>query len=203
MSICGIYKITNKINGHSYIGQSLNIEQRWTEHKKCINNTESWDRSLYKAIRKYGLDNFSWEIIEECSEENLDNRETYWIDYYNSYNDGYNQTMGGSGTHGNSLKITKEQVNEIRSLLKNTNLSNREIGEKYQLSETLVSAINTGYYWYDLNIKYPIRVPEGYFPYKGKNGVTYYRKISNYCKKCGKKIQNSIGLCSKCQKENN
>lgn len=74
---CGIYKITNKINGHSYIGQSLNIEQRWTEHKKCINNTESWDRSLYKAIRKYGLDNFSWEIIEECSEENLDNRETY------------------------------------------------------------------------------------------------------------------------------
>ena len=200
---CGIYKIENKFNGHCYIGQSLNIEQRWTEHKKCINNTESWDRSLYKAIRKYGLENFSWEIIEECSEENLDNRETYWIDYYNSYNDGYNQTMGGSGTHGNSIKITKEQVNEIRSLLKNTNLSNREIGEKYQISETLVSAINTGYYWYDLNIKYPIRVPEGYFSYKGKNGVTYYRKISNYCKKCGKKIQNSIGLCSKCQKENN
>lgn len=198
---CGIYKIENLINGHCYIGQSINIEERWREHRKSINNTEDWSRSIYQAIRKYGLENFSWEIIEECSKNELDEKETYWIDYYNSYKNGYNQTMGGNETHGNSIKITKEQVEEIRSLLKETNLPNKQIGDKYGVSETLISAINTGYYWKDINIKYPIRIPEGYFSYKGKNGITYYRKIKNYCIKCGKKINNSSGLCKDCQKK--
>lgn len=176
---CGIYKITNKINGHCYIGQSINIEERWREHRNSINTVNSWDRSIYQAIRKYGKENFSWEIIEECSKEELDNKEIYWINYYNSYKNGYNQTTGGEGTHGNGIKITKEQVNKIRDLLKNTNLTNKEIGDKYNVSETLISAINTGYYWYDLNIKYPIRVPEGCFSYRNNNGITYYKKIKN------------------------
>lgn len=176
---CGIYKITNKINEHCYIGQSINIEERWREHRNSINTIESWDRSIYQAIRKYGLENFSWEIIEKCSKDELDEKEIYWINYYNSYKNGYNQTMGGNGTHGNSIKITKEQVEEIRSLLKETNLSNKQIGDKYGVSETLISAINTGYYWKEINIKYPIRIPEGYFSYRADNGITYYKKIKN------------------------
>ena len=174
---CGIYKIENKINGHCYIGQSINIEERWREHRNSINTANSWDRSIYQAIRKYGKENFSWEIIEECSKEELDNKEIYWISYYNSYKNGYNQTTGGEGTHGNGIKITKEQVSKIRDLLKNTNLTNKEIGDKYNVSETLISAINTGYYWKELNIEYPIRVPEGYFSYRNNNGITYYKKI--------------------------
>ena len=65
----GIYKITNLINNKVYIGQSVNIQQRFKKHKtkyKDISNEES-NKILYKAMRKYGLENFSFEIIEECS----------------------------------------------------------------------------------------------------------------------------------------
>ena len=114
-----IYKITNLINGKLYIGKTSNsIKERWREHRNSINTANSWDRSIYQAIRKYGKENFSWEIIEECSKEELDNKEIYWISYYNSYKNGYNQTTGGECTHGNGIKSTKEQVSKIRDLLK-------------------------------------------------------------------------------------
>ena len=67
----GIYKITNLINGHIYIGQSINIERRFREHK---NGSEL---IVDKAIKKYGVENFSFDIIEECSECMLDERERY------------------------------------------------------------------------------------------------------------------------------
>jgi len=65
---CGIYKITNKINNHSYIGQSVNIENRWVDEKsRAFNsNSESYDSTLSKAFRKYGVDNFIFEIITLC-----------------------------------------------------------------------------------------------------------------------------------------
>lgn len=96
---CGIYKITNKINGHSYIGLSKGIEKRFSEHKsKAIhsNKKDDLDKALYRAMRKYGIDNFSYEIIEECPEEKLKEREIYWISYYNTYEnrEDYNETPG-------------------------------------------------------------------------------------------------------------
>lgn len=63
-TICGIYRITNKINGKSYIGQSVNIKNRWYVHKATKD-----DYPIHRAIRKYGKNNFSWEILEECSEQ--------------------------------------------------------------------------------------------------------------------------------------
>ena len=60
----GIYKITNKINGHSYIGQSIHIEERFREHKSKYNWNREKNKPLYQAFQKYGLDNFSFEIIE-------------------------------------------------------------------------------------------------------------------------------------------
>lgn len=91
----GIYKITNRINGKVYIGQSVNIQQRWYQHKSSFKNGNTL---LYQAIRKYGLENFCFEIIEECPQEKLNEKEIYWIDYYNSFNyeNGYNMTPGGS-----------------------------------------------------------------------------------------------------------
>ena len=64
----GIYKITNKINGKCYIGQSINIKQRWKGHRKDAFwlNGPDYQYPLYKAIRKYGIENFSFEVIEEC-----------------------------------------------------------------------------------------------------------------------------------------
>lgn len=94
MNMIGIYKIENKINHHIYIGQSTNIEKRWTNHKWNATAGKD-DYTLYRAIRKYGINNFSFSIIEICKEEELDEKEIYWINYYDSYNNGYNETPGG------------------------------------------------------------------------------------------------------------
>lgn len=92
----GIYKITNQLNGKVYIGQSINIEHRWKEHiQEAKNGIRNY--ALYNAMRKYGIENFSFEIIEECSEKELDEKEVYYIKEYNSYYDGYNSTLGGQG----------------------------------------------------------------------------------------------------------
>lgn len=87
---CGIYKITNNINGKVYIGQSINIEKRWEQHKGCY-----CDNLLSKAFIKYGINNFTFEILEECNQEELDDKEIFYISYYDSYNNGYNNTLGG------------------------------------------------------------------------------------------------------------
>ena len=70
----GIYLITNKINGKGYVGLSVNIQQRWWDHRnKSMRSTkkEDIDKPLYKAIRKYGLENFELNILEECKQEEL------------------------------------------------------------------------------------------------------------------------------------
>lgn len=100
MAKCGIYKIQNIENNKIYIGQSIDIAQRWREHRSdaLINRDNS---ILHKAIKKYGEFNFSYEIIEECSKEELDEREIYWIQYYNSMiPNGYNQPSGGYSGQG-------------------------------------------------------------------------------------------------------
>ena len=95
---CGIYKIINQINNKVYIGKAGNIERRWYEHRSDAKNPNK-TYHLYQAMRKYGLDNFIFEIIEECPPDNdiLSEREKYWINYYDSYNNGYNETLGGEG----------------------------------------------------------------------------------------------------------
>lgn len=95
--ICGIYKITNLINGKVYIGQSQNIKKRWAVHRSDYLK-DGKDYALYRAFRKYGIENFSFEIIEECSKNELDVKEKFYIAKYNSFFcDGYNMTLGGQG----------------------------------------------------------------------------------------------------------
>ena len=73
-----IYKITNKINGKSYIGKTLkSIEERWTEHCQDYKRERNEKRPLYLAMNKYGIENFLIEKIEECSESEINNREKY------------------------------------------------------------------------------------------------------------------------------
>lgn len=103
--ICGIYKITNKVNGKIYIGQSIDIIQRWNYHKSIPNGGCV---KLYNAMRKYGIDNFIFEIEEICSQNDLDDKEIYYINKYNSHSSmGYNLTDGGSG--GIGRKLNKKQ----------------------------------------------------------------------------------------------
>ncbi len=106
---CGIYKIENKINHHIYIGQSVDIKKRWREHRSGAFNKNSvdYDMVIYRAIRKYGLNNFEFSIIEECSKEELNDKEIYWIDYYDSYKNGYNSSKGGDNYEhlGNVIEL--------------------------------------------------------------------------------------------------
>ena len=98
---CGIYKITNKLNGKIYIGQSVDIKKRWREHIFSSLHLENKDHNspIHLALAKYGKDNFTIEQIEEVENDFLGEREMYWIHYYDSYNNGYNATLGGDGTH--------------------------------------------------------------------------------------------------------
>ena len=94
-----IYKISNDINKHVYIGQTiLPIEERFREHLKESQKYRAKNRPLYNAIKKYGSEHFYINLIEECENSILSEREQYWIDYYDSYKDGYNATRGGDGS---------------------------------------------------------------------------------------------------------
>lgn len=88
----GIYKITNKLNGKSYIGQSIDIKRRWAQHKA---NIGSFKNPLYLDFEKYGLENFDFEVIENCEKDELDSKEIFYISKFDSFNNGYNLTTGG------------------------------------------------------------------------------------------------------------
>lgn len=180
----GIYKYQNLINGKIYIGQSKDIARRKKDHvTRAFNNfstNSEYDSPLHRAMRKYGLENFSFEVIEECSKEDLDSRERYWIKEFDSYYNGYNQTSGGQ-IGGASISLQPTDVLEIIELLRTTTLGNQEIAKEYNVSENTICGINTGYYWYQDDIEYPIRKPR-----------------RHVCQKCGKIIKNTAKYCSEC-----
>ena len=92
---CGIYKITNKDNQLCYIGQAKNIRERWREHMKCgLGIDTPANNKLYEAMKKEGIDNFTFELLEECPIENLNEKEAFYINLYDSYHYGYNSNTG-------------------------------------------------------------------------------------------------------------
>lgn len=190
----GIYKITNKINNKIYIGQSVAIEQRWKEHQSCAFNPKNhlYNIRLYCAFRKYGIENFIFEIIELCDKNKLNERELYWIEYYNSTDNkiGYNIQPGGN--NHSFLKLKNEEISDIENLLQNTKLSQQEIANKYNISQKTVSNINTGKYYENLNLSYPLR--------KKSILIDENAPTSSYkkCPKCGKIIKPSSNLCKDC-----
>lgn len=118
----GIYKIQNKINGKVYIGQSNHIEKRFRQH--CYSIKRAHGRSIVDYdIEKYGKENFDFSIIEECFPEQLNERETYWISYYDSYKNGYNCNEGGEqqsiGENNGRAQLTEDDVKEIRAAYNN------------------------------------------------------------------------------------
>lgn len=113
--ICGIYRIENLINHKSYIGQSVDIYERWTEHRRELNNKTHNNEHLTRAWHKYKEDNFKFTILEKCKEESLNDREIYWIECYDAYYNGYNQTKGGDGCLGKVWTV-EERKNISRSV---------------------------------------------------------------------------------------
>lgn len=93
-----IYKITNLINKKVYIGQTrYSIAKRWSNHLNSYKHLDLYSYPLYFAMNKYGVENFRIEEIEKCKESELNDKEIYWIDFFDSYNNGYNATKGGDG----------------------------------------------------------------------------------------------------------
>lgn len=101
----GIYKIENLVNHKCYIGQSVNCSQRWSQHRSMLRHNNHENQHLQNAWNKYGEDNFQHEILEECLQEQLNDREKYWIDYYQSYkrSNGYNISMEENGSIYNPI----------------------------------------------------------------------------------------------------
>ena len=93
--VCGIYKITNQKTGECYIGQARDCKKRWYEHGRCgVGVDTPQGNQLYKAMMEDGLENFSFELIEECSPEELNQKEKYFISFYSSDTLGYNINKG-------------------------------------------------------------------------------------------------------------
>lgn len=178
----GIYKIENKVNGKIYVGQSTNIQKRWDNHKVASNceKDHTYNYPLYRAFRKYGVDNFSFDVLEECMVSELDDKEIFWIEYYNSFRNGYNQTLGGCGIFA---KINDVILDGITKDLCCSKLSMYEIAKKYSLSYEMIQGINTGRHWIR-DIQYPIR--------------NCKEKTLNYCMDCGKEITNKAIRCVEC-----
>lgn len=139
-----IYKITNKINNKVYIGQTTQKPiNRWYRHcqRKCLSEAE-FNMAIKRAIFKYGKDNFTFEVIETLDNydrDTLDNREVYWIEFYNSYKDGYNCTKGGH-TKAKPLKIATAEYKVIIDLYEE-GFSLRDIGREYNVDKATIKHI--------------------------------------------------------------
>lgn len=194
MPSIGIYKIENKINGHVYIGQSQNIFKRWSVHGNK-NKANNCNMVIAKAITKYGVENFKFEILELCTKEELNTKEIYWISVYDSYKKGYNSTTGGDTPDEFAFsKLTKDTVKVLLQELKANITPMVDLAKKYNVAESTIRSVNTGDAWVTEGIEYPIR-----------KGNTAYIKLvglpAKYCKICNKDISKYTvsGMCKSCQ----
>lgn len=165
-----IYKITNQVNGKSYIGQSVNPERRFIAHKSHARNHDfSSSQILYFAILKYGEENFKMEILEWT--ENYNEKERYYIQYYNTLApNGYNIAKGGDDpprllgeNHPRSV-VSNKQVDIIIAELKRGVLTEPQIGKLFNppIRQPVIHNINFGITYKRQNEVYPIRTQGPY-----------------------------------------
>lgn len=128
-----IYKITNKVNNKSYIGQTrYTIEFRWRQHQHKKDNTY-----FHNAIHKYGIENFSIEVLEECDIKDLNSREIYYIAKYDTFKNGYNLTIGGDG---NKRLLLDDKYEEIKELYL-SGFSSNKIATLYNVDKATIVKI--------------------------------------------------------------
>lgn len=167
-----IYAYKRKdINKIVYVGQTVNLNNRHYRHIKIDpydDTLKEYNYPLSRGIRKYGENNYELIILEKgLLRKQLNERERYWIKYYNTYYDGYNQSLGGSNPV--MIKHDEEEIDKVIDLLKNTTLSFQKIADECQISLTHVYNINTGQRRKRDNIEYPIRSSLA----KGTRGIKF------------------------------
>lgn len=117
INLIGIYKITNKINGKIYVGQSIDIQRRFWQHKNELNKGTHHSEHLQNSWNKYGEQAFSFEIIEECTLKEIDKKEEFWISKFNTCDTklGYNLKPGGNSCCG--FTMSEEACRKISKAL--------------------------------------------------------------------------------------
>ena len=158
-----IYSYTNLVNNKKYIGQTNNLKRRISQHKQdsSFNYCDSRYRQLiHQAIRKYGENNFKIDILEDgINDGDIDKKEKYYIELYNTVApNGYNLTEGGlsNKTPTKKSRIDEKTYCDIIENLR-SNISLREISEKFKISYSYLSDINNGTRLAHNAISYPIR----------------------------------------------
>ena len=121
---CGIYCITNNINGKKYVGQSVCIEERFQQHICSESNSK-----IHKAIEEYGVANFRFEILISCSKSELDEQEVKFIRLLDTYENGYNQTRGGQHSVFN-VETDYRKYSELKEEIKNKSKTIRSLKTK-------------------------------------------------------------------------
>lgn len=160
----GIYKITNTVNNLVYIGQAKDINRRFIAHRYAEHNPNAseYHNQIHTAMREYGIENFLFETIEECQVEKLNEREKYWIAYYNSYKNGYNGTDGGdfeqvdsSGEANGRAYMTENEVNYIRECY-NNHINFRDVYAQFKNKATKRCIQKIWYFetWPDIHPEY-------------------------------------------------
>lgn len=139
-----IYKITNNITNQCYIGQTDNFKRRKENHISLFKSPSSKgaDRPLYRAMRSYGLNNFSFEILEECDDNISNSREDFYIDLYKSVSHGYNREK--SGKRKNLSKYTKEKIRNSQMGEKNHMFGKK--GKECKNSKKIINLITKKMY---------------------------------------------------------
>lgn len=117
----GIYAIKNKMDNKMYIGQSNNIDKRMKYHLCRLNTNNHHNPHLQNAFNKYGKNNFIFKVLEYCNEKELNDKEIYYINHYNSQDKGYNMCGGGGGSLGRPLsEETKSKISRALTGRKDT-----------------------------------------------------------------------------------
>lgn len=154
----GIYKITNNITNKIYIGQSGRLEGRLSNHKRQAfdKNHKQYNWELYKDIKEYGKENFSFEIIETIDITDIEEK---WIQHFVSKGHKmYNKNLLPKTNSQNHLrKFDDEKIKEIIKLLKENKISNIKIAKLFKCSPSLIDDINNGKKYKQEDIQYPIR----------------------------------------------
>ena len=192
---CGIYKIENLINNKVYIGQSTCIEIRWVNHKAAACKK---DYPLYRAMRKYGVENFLFSIIEVVDKIELNSREIFWMGEYQStkMERGYNIS-----TKESSLvtfrKLDEYKLATITDKLANSSQTADSIALEFDVGVDTISEINQGKSWKQANLDYPIRKRVEAILYNCVDcGATISHK-STRCFECYSKIQRRVARPTK------